>query len=74
MLQVFRLDVAQVDPDVAYVAIPIHACFKCFVCFRRMLQMFHLDVSRVDLVLHGASGWRTAAAAPAPVAATRALP
>jgi hypothetical protein len=23
-------------------------CFKCFICFRRMLQTFHLDVSKVD--------------------------
>jgi hypothetical protein len=27
----------------------MHACFKCFICFRRMLQVFHLDVSKVDL-------------------------
>jgi hypothetical protein len=24
-------------------------CFKCFICFRRMLQMFHLDVLKVGL-------------------------
>jgi len=42
MLQIFYLDVAKVDLDVAYVAMPIH------ICFRRMLQMFHLDVSKVD--------------------------
>jgi hypothetical protein len=36
MLQVFRLDVAKVDRDVAYVAMAIHVCFKC------MFQMFHL--------------------------------
>jgi hypothetical protein len=28
MLQVFHLDIAQVDLDVAYVAMAIHACFK----------------------------------------------
>jgi hypothetical protein len=22
---------------------------KCFICFRRMLQVFHLDVAKVDL-------------------------
>jgi hypothetical protein len=25
---------------------------KCFSCFGRMLQVFHLDVAKVDLVLH----------------------
>jgi hypothetical protein len=29
-----------------------HAYFKCFICFRLMLQMFYLDVSKVDRVLH----------------------
>jgi hypothetical protein len=29
-----------------------YACFKCFSCFVRMLQMYHLDVSKVDLVLY----------------------
>jgi hypothetical protein len=28
------------------------ACFKCFIVFRRMLQMFHLDISKVDPILH----------------------
>jgi hypothetical protein len=27
-------------------------CCKCFICFRRMLQVFHLDVSKVDLGEH----------------------
>jgi hypothetical protein len=31
--KVFHLDVAIVDLDVAYVAMTIHACFKCFICF-----------------------------------------
>jgi uncharacterized membrane protein (DUF485 family) len=30
MLQVFHLDVAKVDLDIAYVAMAIHACFICF--------------------------------------------
>jgi hypothetical protein len=34
---------------VAYVVMAIHACFKCFICFRRMLKVFHLDVSKGDL-------------------------
>jgi hypothetical protein len=96
ILQVFQMDVAKVDRDVAYVAIVVqvcrkglfpmfHMCFwmyvasvlsrycicfpmathvffrvcirsdvccKCFNCFRRMLQAFHLSVAKVDLVLH----------------------
>jgi hypothetical protein len=27
-------------------------CFKCFICFRRILQVFHVDVSKVDLGEH----------------------
>jgi hypothetical protein len=45
---VFHLDIAKVDLDVAHVGMPIHACFKCFIRFRRMLQIFYLDVSKVD--------------------------
>jgi hypothetical protein len=26
-------------------------CYKCFSYFRHMLQVFHLDVVKVDLVL-----------------------
>jgi hypothetical protein len=41
------------------------ACFKrmfqAFYLFRCMLQMFHLHISRIDLVLHGASGGWTMA-------------
>jgi hypothetical protein len=71
MLQVFYLDVAKVDLDVAYVAMVIHVsfkyficfqtdvayvvngyvasvCSKCFICFRRLLQLFHLSVTKVD--------------------------
>jgi hypothetical protein len=36
MLQVFRMDVAKIDRDVAYVAMVIHICCK------RMFLMFHL--------------------------------
>jgi hypothetical protein len=52
MLQVFYLDVIKVDLNVAYISMAIHACFKCFICFRHMLQIFCLDVSKIDLVLH----------------------
>jgi hypothetical protein len=34
---------------VAYIAMAIQTCFKCFICFTRMLQVFHLDVLKVDL-------------------------
>jgi ABC-type glucose/galactose transport system permease subunit len=58
MLQVFYLNVAKVDLNVAYVAMTIHACFKCFICFRRMLQVFRLDVSKTNLVgAHVVMAW-----------------
>jgi len=34
---------------IAQVAMTIHACFKCFICFGYMLQMFYLNVSKIDL-------------------------
>jgi hypothetical protein len=39
MFQVFYL-------DVAYVTVALYACFTCF---RLMLQVFHLDIAKVDL-------------------------
>jgi hypothetical protein len=30
----------------------IHACFKCFIYFRHTMQMFHLNISKVNPVLH----------------------
>jgi hypothetical protein len=44
--------------SVAYVAMAIHVCCKCmFVmfqlfCFRRMLQVFYLDVAYVAVAMH----------------------
>jgi hypothetical protein len=41
-------------------------CFKCFIFFRRMLQVFHLDVSKLDHGEHmlqlcvAATAWVTA--------------
>jgi hypothetical protein len=29
MLQVFYLDIAKLDLDIAYVAMVVHTCFKC---------------------------------------------
>jgi hypothetical protein len=44
MLQVFHMDIAKVDQDVAYVAMVIHICCKLmfsmfYLFFRRMLQV-----------------------------------
>jgi hypothetical protein len=37
------------------------ACFKCFMClFFCMLQLLHLDVSKVDRVLHMRCMWEAA--------------
>jgi hypothetical protein len=68
MLQVFHPDVAYVFTHVAsdssrcvaYVLQWLHTCFphvsdvcyKCFYCFRRMLQIFLLNVIKIDLMLH----------------------
>jgi hypothetical protein len=49
--QMYHLNVSKVDLGVAHVAVATHACFKCFSCFGLMLQMFYLDVSKVDQVL-----------------------
>jgi hypothetical protein len=43
--------------DVAYVAMAIYACCErmfhvasiCFECFKRMFQVFYMDVLEVDL-------------------------
>ena len=57
MLQVFYLDVAYIfviafQVFLGFFANVLDACFKCFICLRHMLQMFHLYVSKVDQVLH----------------------
>jgi hypothetical protein len=32
----------------------LHVCFKCFICLFFILQMFHLNISKVDRdVAHG---------------------
>jgi hypothetical protein len=56
MFQLFHIDVAKVDRDVAYVAMVVYVCCKrlspmfhpfsvhlCSKCFRRMSQVFHLS-------------------------------
>jgi hypothetical protein len=46
MLQVFHIDVTKVDRDVVHVAtVFLSVCSKCFICFKRMLQLFYLDVT-----------------------------
>jgi hypothetical protein len=49
MLQMFHMDVAKVNRDIAHVIMVVYLCFKCMFCFRRMLQVFYLDVAKVDL-------------------------
>jgi hypothetical protein len=54
MLQVFHVDVAKVDRDVAYVAMAIHVyCERLFQMFHLFFQtyvanMFYLDVTYVS--------------------------
>jgi hypothetical protein len=52
MLQVFHLDVAYVLQSL-YMCFPrvSDVCCKCFNCFGRILQMFPLDVAKVNIVL-----------------------
>jgi hypothetical protein len=47
MLQVFHLDVAEIDLDVAYIAMTIHTCFN------RMFQVFHLFQSYATTISIG---------------------
>jgi hypothetical protein len=53
MFQVFSLDVAKVDPVVAYVTMTIYVCckymFRVFQWFRHMFQVFHLNVTEIYL-------------------------
>jgi hypothetical protein len=30
----------------------LEAAFNCFICLRRMLQVLHLDISKIDRMLH----------------------
>ena len=61
MLQVFHMNVAIVDRDVAYVTMAKHVCCKplfqifylffsneCYKCFYLMLHMFHTYVANVS--------------------------
>jgi hypothetical protein len=50
---VFYIGVTKIDRDVACVAMVYTyvsiVCSNCFICLRRMLQVFHLDIAKVDL-------------------------
>ena len=39
------IDIPKVDRDVAHIVMAMHVCSKCFICSRRMLQVFYLDVA-----------------------------
>jgi hypothetical protein len=30
----------------------VSVCFKCFICFKRILQVFYLDVAYVAMLIH----------------------
>jgi hypothetical protein len=48
--KVFCINVAKAYQDVAYVAIVFSSvCPQYFIYFRRMLQVFYLDVAKVEL-------------------------
>jgi len=38
-------------------------CFKCFICLFYILQLLHLDVLKVDWVLHMGCVWEAAGGA-----------
>jgi hypothetical protein len=56
ILQVFYLDVVYVCNNFknfsCVFASVSDECFKCFIVFRRMLQLLHMDVSKLDWELH----------------------
>jgi hypothetical protein len=66
-LQVFYLDVAYVCNDFqmfsGVFASVSDACFKCFICLFFMLQLLHMDVSKVDRVVHMGCAWKEASGA-----------
>jgi hypothetical protein len=43
-----RASIAKQQGDVALRAHVGNVCFKCFICFKGMLQVFHMDVVKVD--------------------------
>ena len=64
-LQVFHLDVAYVCNGFQIFFRHFRKCFKHFVLsvssiFFCMLQLLHLDISKVDRVLHNGCAWKAA--------------
>jgi hypothetical protein len=56
MLHMFYLDVAKVDMGLhvlrwLYICVA-SVCLKCFSCFKRVLQVFHLDVAYITVAIH----------------------
>jgi hypothetical protein len=47
MLQVFHMDIAKVDRDIAYVAMAIHVCCKCL---SQMFYLFYHTILQVCLL------------------------
>jgi hypothetical protein len=47
MFQVFHIDVAYVAMTIIMYVSSVY--FKCFSCFRLMLQVFYLNITKIDL-------------------------
>jgi len=52
MTQLFYLDLPYFTMISSVFASVPDARFKCFICFSRMLQLLHLNISKLDRVLH----------------------
>jgi hypothetical protein len=61
MLKVFYLDVVYVcNGFQVFISVFVSVsstCFKCFICLFFMLQVLHLNISKVDRVLHMGCAW-----------------
>jgi hypothetical protein len=49
IFHLFQTHVASVLYELLHFAANVRS--KCFICFRHMLQLFHLSVAKVDLVV-----------------------
>jgi hypothetical protein len=43
----FHMDVAKLDQDVAYVAMVVRICSKCFICFLDVCKCVYLNIAYV---------------------------
>jgi hypothetical protein len=50
--KLFHLDVACFHLYVAYIVLVIHVCSKCFTYFRRVFQVFDLDIAYVEMIIY----------------------